>query len=131
MKKIIYISIISLIFILSIFITTNQSIAAFSIDGFIGDADAFIEAGKTEGENAIDQTGLKEISDVIYNTLLAVGLILAVAVGLFLGIKIMIGSIEEQAQYKELLIPYFIGCIVVFGGFGIWKLVVTILQRTL
>lgn len=130
MKKIIYISVISLIVISIIFIKPNYSIAAFTIDGFVKDADDFIEAGKTEGENAIDQTGLKDISDVIYNTLLAVGLIAAVAIGIYLGIKIMIGSAETQAQYKELLTPYFIGCVVVFGAFGIWKLVVTILQRT-
>lgn len=130
MKRIINISIISLMFIVTIFIGTTYSTAAFTIDGFVEDAGAFIEAGKAEGENAIDQQGLKEISDVIYNTLLAIGLIAVVAVGIFLGIKIMMGSIEEQAQYKELLIPYFIGSIVVFGGFGIWKLIVTILQNT-
>ena len=130
MKKVVYVCIISLIFILSMFLGTNESRASFSIDGFVQDADNFIEEGKAEGENAIDQDGLKEISDVIYNTLLAVGLIAVVAVGIFLGIKIMMGSIEEQAQYKELLIPYFVGCIVVFGAFGIWKLLVTILQNT-
>ena len=35
----------------------------------------------------------------------------------------MIGSIEEKAQVKESLIPFVIGCVVVFGAFGIWKMV--------
>ena len=38
----------------------------------------------------------------------------------------MLGSIEEKAQVKEALIPFIIGCIVVFGAFGIWKIVTQI-----
>ena len=33
-----------------------------------------------------------------------------------LGIKYMLGSIEERAQYKKTLMPYFIGAIFVFGA---------------
>lgn len=109
----------------------QQEKSAFSIDGFIGDAKKFVNDGKEQGETAIDQTGMKSISSVIYNTLFAIGMIVAVAVGIFLGIKIMIASTEEQAKYKELLVPYFVGCIIIFGAFGIWKLVVNMLQNTL
>ena len=42
-----------------------------------------------------------------------------------LGIKFMIGSAEEKAQIKDALIPFVIGCIVIFGAFGIWKIFVT------
>ena len=48
--------------------------------------------------------------------------------GAILGIKLMISGIDEKAEVKKLLIPYVVGCIIIFGGFGIWKLVVTILQ---
>ncbi len=40
----------------------------------------------------------------------------------------MTSSIEEKAEAKKLLVPYVVGCVMVFGGFAIWKLVVTILQ---
>ena len=43
-----------------------------------------------------------------------------------MGIKFMIGSVEEKAEIKAALVPFVIGCIVVFGAFGIWKIVVTI-----
>lgn len=33
-----------------------------------------------------------------------------------LGIKYMLGSLEEKAQYKKTLLPYFIGAIFVFGA---------------
>ena len=65
----------------------------------------------------------------MYNILITIATFVAVLVGGILGVKIMIASADEKAQVKELLIPYVIGCIVVFGAFGIWKLVVTILQN--
>ena len=40
----------------------------------------------------------------------------------------MVGSVEEQAKIKETLIPYVIGCVIIFGAFGIWKLLVTLLS---
>lgn len=33
-----------------------------------------------------------------------------------LGIKYMLGSIEEKAEYKKTLIPYLIGAVCVFGA---------------
>lgn len=141
MKKNIFIKVIFAILISTMLININKYVFAtntkesavsntVSIDGFMGDAKNFIKDGEKEGETVFDKTGLKSISDVVYNTLLAVGMVAAVAVGIFLGIKIMMASTEEQATYKEMLIPYFIGCIVIFGAFGIWKIVVNILQST-
>lgn len=34
------------------------------------------------------------------------------------------GSIEGKAKIKEALVPYIIGCIVVFGAFFIWRTLV-------
>ena len=45
-----------------------------------------------------------------------------------MGIKFIIGSLEEKAEIKAMLIPYVVGCIVVFGAFGIWKLVMETLS---
>ena len=53
-------------------------------------------------------------------------MIVAVLIGAILGIKFMIGSVEEKAEIKAALVPFIIGCVVVFGAFGIWKIVVTI-----
>ena len=40
-----------------------------------------------------------------------------------LGIKFMLGSVEEKAKVKETLIPFTIGCIIIFGAYIIWRLV--------
>ena len=36
-----------------------------------------------------------------------------------LGIKYMMGSVEEKAEYKKTLLPYFIGAAFVFGATAI------------
>ena len=41
----------------------------------------------------------------------------------------MFGSIEQQVKAKEILIPYVLGCFVIFGSFGLWKLAVTVFSQ--
>ena len=89
-------------------------------------ANSFVKEG--ENNSVLDQDKLADTSKYIYNTLLAIAIILAVGVGSFLGIKFMISSVEEQAKIKELLIPYVAGCVVVFGAFGIWQLAVNVFK---
>lgn len=96
-----------------------------SLSGVISGGDSFIDAGK-DGSAQIDKGSLKNASSSIYNILLICGVIIAVLIGSIMGIKFMIGSVEEKAEIKAALVPFAIGCIVVFGAFGIWKIVVTI-----
>lgn len=98
--------------------------AGDSLDDMMSDGEAFIENGTV----TYDQTKLTNVSNTIYNILLTVGVIMAVLVGAILGIKLMVSGVEQKVEAKKLLVPYVAGCIVIFGGFGIWKLVVTILQ---
>ena len=65
----------------------------------------------------------------MYNILLTIGIVVAVIVGAIIGIKLMSSGIDTKVEAKKLLIPYLAGCVVVFGGFAIWKIVVTILQQ--
>lgn len=96
-----------------------------SLSGVISGGDSFIQAGKG-GSAQIDKGSLQNASSSIYNILLICGVIIAVLIGSIMGIKFMIGSVEEKAEIKAALVPFAIGCIVVFGAFGIWKIVVTI-----
>ena len=72
---------------------------------------------------------METVVNDICNLLLTLGVVLSVIIGAILGIQIMWGSIEQQVKAKEMLMPYAIGCLVIFGAFGIWKLVVTILAK--
>ena len=93
-------------------------------------ADDFIQSGISDPHSTIDDSDLKEMSDLLYNALLVIAIVVAVIVGLVIGIQFMTGSVAQKAKVKETLIPYIAGCIVIFGAFGIWKLVVGILSQT-
>ena len=45
-----------------------------------------------------------------------------------IGIQFITSGVEGKAKVKEKLIPYGVGCVVAFGAFGIWRLVLNILQ---
>ncbi|MCI8412448.1 MAG: hypothetical protein HFJ40_08565 [Clostridia bacterium] len=121
------IKVIILILLTNMFIgySNTVSYADDTVDGIISSADKFIKDG--EKQTAINEGKLKNTSNFLYNLLLGVGIIIAVIVGIILGIKYMMGSVEEKAEYKESLFAYAVGCVVVFGAFGIWKIVVNIL----
>lgn len=101
--------------------------AADTPDSVMAGADSFI----TDGEKNVsyNKDELHNTSNFLYNLLLGLGIIVAVIVGIIIGIKYMIGSIDEKAECKQLLLPYFVSCFVVFGAFGIWKLAVNIFSK--
>lgn len=61
--------------------------------------------------NSFDTIGRKIIGMVQ-----AIGSIASVLVLVILGIKYMMGSAEEKAEYKKTFIPYLIGAILVFAA---------------
>ena len=97
-------------------------------DETLGTGNNFIQKGKGEAvkNEAIDTSGFQKETNKVDNTLLALGIVLSVIIGGILGIQIMWGSIEQQVKAKEMLMPYALGCVVIFGAFGIWKLCVTV-----
>ena len=126
MKKIAYI-IIFIVLILALFMQVN-SVQATSITNIAGSADNFVNSGKTGADNAINGQILNNTSSLIYNTLLIVGTCIAVLIAAVLGIKFITGSVEQKVKIKEALVPFLVGCIVIFSAFGIWRLVITVLR---
>ncbi len=106
----------------------TQSDGKHTIDEGIKEGQDFIQIGQSGGSK-INQEHLNNASNTLYNILLGIGVFLAVAVGMFLGIKFMISSAEDKAKVKEALIPYIAGCVVIFGAFIIWKLTILLLGR--
>lgn len=115
---------IVLILINIFFINTNV-VRAEGMKNIIDGGSSFIQSGG-QSQYELDTDQLKNASNTIYNTLLLAGMAIAVIASSILGIKFMIGSVEEKAQIKEALVPFAIGCIVIFGAFGIWKIAIII-----
>lgn len=107
-------------------ITNTQNVnKGDTVDSTMAGAQDFLAEGK---DRRVDGELLKDTSNFLFNLLLAIAMVLAVIIGIVIGIQFIVASVEEKAKVKEELLPYFAGCGVVFGAFGIWKLAVTILS---
>lgn len=100
-----------------------------SPDDIISEGSDFLQAGKNN-QNQVSINGEKvtTASDLIFNIAFAAGIGVAAVVGTYLGVKFMLGGTEEKANIKESLIPYFMGAIIMFASFSIWKLILVLLQ---
>lgn len=120
MKKI-----ISMLLIVIMIIGICSISQATTLGGIISGADGFINKAETE---EIDQNDLKNLSNTIYNVLLVLAIVASLIVGALIGIKLITSGAEGKADMKQALAPYVVGNVVVFGAFGIWKLVVSLLN---
>lgn len=118
------------ILILILFMLFLLSSRAFALGDWLTQAEDFIVDGKSEaGEGkTIDTTKVDEGSDLIFNALLAAGTVVAIIVGAILGIQFMTAGIDRKVEVKQALFPYIVSCVIMFGAFGIWKVVVIIMN---
>ena len=118
--------IFKLFLIISVFFMIVSIFPNKVFSSWVDDAKSFLGAA----DKTVNLNGdkLESASNDIYNLLSSIGMIIAVVVGIILGITYMLVAAEEKAKVKESLIPYVIGCIVIFGAFGIWKLLINIFK---
>lgn len=73
--------------------------------------DALKNPGTVQGVDKVQNLG-KQIVGILQ----VVGIVVAVVVLLVLGIKYMMGSTEEKAEYKKVMVPYLIGALLIFAA---------------
>lgn len=114
MKK--TVRIISTILLTIMLVTSIAGVvfAAPDIDKTIGDID---------GAKAGDTTKVTTIGGKTINIIQVVGIVVAIAVVLIIGIKYMTGSVEQKAEYKKVMIPYIIGAVLLVAGTSIVKVI--------
>ena len=66
----------------------------------------------------------------IITIIVNVGIIAPVITLMVLGIKYMVGSVEEKAEYKKSMIPYLIGAILLFAASGIIAIIFNLVEGT-
>lgn len=74
--------------------------------------------GTTTGTDEITGIGAK-----IIDILQVVGIVVGIVVLLVIGIKYIMGSAEEKAEYKKVMIPYIVGAILIAAAPTIVKLI--------
>lgn len=75
------------------------------------DPNKYTGAGSTVQTTKIDTLGQNIISVIS-----TIGSIVSVIILIVLGLKYMMGSAEEKAEYKKTLLPYIIGAALVFAA---------------
>lgn len=84
------------------------------------------EPKSTTGAHHVSKLG--EIGNRIVGILQVIGTVLSVAALGVIGVKYMVGSADEKAEYKKTLRPYLLGAIMVFGITNLLALVIKIIE---
>ena len=123
MKKLKVISFIIIIFIVILSIPQNKYAKYESApNGSIIDPSNFdpnTNNPVTESDYNVVIAQTKTIVAVIRT----VGIVVAVVGIIAIGIKYMVGSVEQRAEYKKTMIPYLIGCFLIFAITSIVSLI--------
>jgi len=119
-------TIIAVILTLICLITNSTYVSALSWSQIQSQADGFLKAGSGNTTNLASAMQPTIIS--VGNILTTIGLAVVLTGILIIGIKYMMASPEEAAKLKGQLVGLVISAIVIFGAWGIWSLVVQILE---
>ena len=80
---------------------------------------AFAKANDPGTYKGTDVSSFDKVGNKIIGGIQAIGSIAAVAILVVLGIKYMLGSAEEKAEYKKTMLPYVIGAVLIFAASNI------------
>lgn len=108
--------------ILSIFFITAITLSILNISKASSSIDAKVYRSIYEGTSDTDEIISK--SGKILGIVQTIGVGVAVIMLSIMGVKYMIASVEEKAKYKEQMVPYLIGAILLFGGSGILGIII-------
>jgi len=112
---------ISILLVVIMLVSISSSVfAAQTMDNVI--------AGMQNAADTADTTKIVEKGGGIMGVLQTIGMIVSVIVLIIIGIKYMMGSAEEKAEYKKTFIPYVVGAVLVFTACAVAGAVVQFAQ---
>ena len=80
----------------------------------------FADAGFTSEQMTGTASGasnqIQSLGNQIIGVVQGIGIVVSVVVVIVLGIKYMMGSVEEKAEYKKTMLPYIIGAALIFAA---------------
>lgn len=75
------------------------------------------------GNGNVQTNDLTKVGNNIVTIIQVVGIVIAVIVLLVIGIKYMMGSASEKAEYKKTMIPYVVGAVLIFAGTSLVRVI--------
>ncbi len=122
-----------IIIIMMIFTITNPSLAAEATEEEDDGArinfdpnDEIWRPSSTTSAQGADR--VLEIGNDIIGVIQLVGSLISVGVLVVIGIRYMMGSVEERASYKKAMTPYLIGAVMLFAITNILAIIVNLVK---
>ena len=109
---------IFIILVSMILITFLISSNVFATEGTL--VDQFDKKISTSGTGADE---VKTKAGQIVGVIQVVGTITSFGMMIFIGIKYILGSANEKAEYKKTMIPYIVGAVLIFGFSNITQII--------
>lgn len=102
--------IIKIIVLFAIVLTIFGNYNVQAINNPLDNPDQYNPMGVREDDQAME-----DMTETVLGVINIVGIIASVVVLMIMGIKYMLGSIEEKAEYKKSMTSYVIGAILLFA----------------
>ena len=118
-KKYIIITIITFL-IITILMGAFSNVHA--VLGLGDDLDAYKGAGGGQDGSFVEK------AKTVLGLISVIGVVLSVVILIIIGIKYMLGSVEDRAEYKKEMKPYLIGCFILFTGSLVPQIIFDIMQ---
>ena len=84
-----------------------------------------ITPSSINGNTDLKTDSISTIGNNIVKILQTAGVVLSVVILIVLGIKYMLGSAEEKAEYKKTMMPYVIGAALIFAASALAQVIYT------
>lgn len=75
-----------------------------------------LSPSEIKADESIQTGSITTIGQKVVGILQTVGIVLSVIILIILGIKYMMGSAEEKADYKKSMMPYIVGAALIFAA---------------
>ena len=111
MKKV-----LSVLMVVLMIVCMSTNVLAVSIDTIESNANKALDGKAANAFNTLGGTIIQYVT--------AAAMVIAVVMVAILGVKYMMGSVEEKAEYKKSFVPLLVGAVLVFGAATIARIIV-------
>lgn len=119
-KKVLTIILISIITI-AVF-SSFSIVQAVDLENAINTTQQFTNNGKS---NIINYESLYGVMSFLFNLVMIIAIIVAIISGIIIGMRILLGSVNERADAKALVVPYLIISVLMALGLTMWKFAIS------
>lgn len=86
-------------------------------------ADATLDPDHWKPESSTEVGALEGKAGTILGVIQVAGTVISVIALILIGVKYVMGSVEEKAEYKKTLLPYIIGAVMLFAASRLVQLI--------